>query len=180
MHALRKGPKSILLFGLSILTFYLMPSVIGDQDLAAQVTRSLELSSRSREHTVISTFGTIHEANFRLPRPVGTIIPQPVGFTLASLDQRDLDVTGSVRGQERAEFPAIRGLDFPTVDRRLKGDMLAARPRPEQEPEPDETSKTGEEARPVVRLPPEPDIDPESPIVLAARPPVAPDRKSVV
>ena len=171
MLALHRRPKGIIAFGLSILTFHLMPSAIGEQDLAGPVTRSLELSSRARASTAVSTFGTIHEAKFKLPQPVGTTIPQPVGLTLASVDARDLDPAGAGRGQERLEFPAIRELDFPTVERRLKGDMLAARPRPEQEPEPDEKIV---DARPVVRLPPEPDVDAESPIVLAVRPPLSP------
>src|SRR5687768_6817604 len=119
MNALRRRPKGILLFGLSILTFYLMPQAVGEQDLAAPVTRSLDLSARAREHTAISTFGTIHEAKFKLPQPVGTVIPQPLGLTLASLDARDLDRTGSARGPERLEFPAVHELDFPAVQRRL-------------------------------------------------------------
>src|SRR5262245_24588829 len=182
MNLSRRRPKGVITFGLSLLT--LIPSVIGEQDLFAQVTRSLELS-RTREYA-ISTFGTIHEANFKLPQPVGTIIPQPLTYTLASLDHRELDATGSVRGQERLELPALRELDFPKVQRRLKGDMLAALPlpppeeegpvavrrlkgdmlvaRPRPTPEPDE--KTEKEARPVVRLPPEPEAEPEAPAVL--------------
>jgi spore germination cell wall hydrolase CwlJ-like protein len=191
MAVLRRRPRGVLPFGLSIIVFYLMPSAIGEQDLAAHVARSLELSSRAREHMAISTFGTIHETNFKLPQPVGTMIPQPVGFTLTSIDPRDLDVTGSLPRQERVEFPPMRELDFPKVERRLKGDMLVARPLPEQGPEaerrlkgdllvmrprpeqmPEADEKTGVEARPVVRLPPEPDVDLEAPVVLAARPPV--------
>src|SRR5262245_8022613 len=188
MELSRRRPKGVVSFGLSLLTLFLMPSAIGHQDLVAQVTRSLELS-RARDYA-ISTFRTIHEANFKLPQPVGTIIPQPLTFTLASLDQRDIDsTTGSVRGQERLGFPALRELDFPKVQRRLKGDMLAPLPpeqegpvavrrlkgdmlvaRPRPTPEPDE--KIEREARPVVRLPPEPELAPEPPAVLAARPPV--------
>ena len=178
-----RRPKGVLSFGLSILILNLMPSGIGEQDLDAHVMRSLDGSSRAREHAV-STFGTIHETTFKLPQPVGTMRPQPVGFTLTSIDPRDLDATGSLPRQERLEFPPIRDLDFPKVERRLKGDMLTARQHPEQEATPDRRLKgdmlvarprpeqvPDREARPVVRLPPEPEVELEAPAVLAARPP---------
>lgn len=124
-------------FGLIAFLIGLMPVSIGYQDLGSLIARQTVASDSWRQHILASPFGTIHAATFSFPRPVGTAIPRPIGYQLASFDPRSLDVTGSI--------PRNRGLDplddspameFPTVDRRLKGDLLVPRAK-QQQPTPE-------------------------------------------
>ena len=92
----------------------------------------------ARQAAIASPFGTIHDTTFSFPRPVGTTIPQPPSIRLASLDVNDAEITGAPgdRGERsalrgRREIPAMGRMVFPTVDRTLKGDFLAALPRPD-------------------------------------------------
>ena len=62
----------------------LMPRQIGYQDLVALQARQPEALQRARA-ALASPFGTIHAATFSLPRPVGTLIPEPPSYRLASL-----------------------------------------------------------------------------------------------
>src|SRR5437867_1949736 len=134
MATSRGRPKGALApFGLGALVYALLPSGIGDQDMAA-LARQPDRSERARPHVIASPFGTIHAATYNFPRPVGTAMPRPVGIQLASLDPRglDIDITGAIADTPLGE----RELDmepapkFPTVTRWLKGDRLASRPPP--------------------------------------------------
>ncbi len=136
MSASRQRPKRRKrLFGLVVFLLAMMPAPIGYQDLAALIARQPAVSERWRQHVLASPFGTIHAATFSFPRPVGTSIPESLPYRLANFDPRSLDVTGSI--------PRARGLDplddsppleFPTVNRTLKGDLLVPRPRPQPQP----------------------------------------------
>jgi spore germination cell wall hydrolase CwlJ-like protein len=108
----------------------LMPKQIGYQDLVALMARQSETSQRARAHMLASPFGTIHAATFSFPQPVGSHIPEPPRYQLAAATP---DVTGPiVRGFAGADLPLHRPrLDFPSVNRRLKGDLLVSRPRDE-------------------------------------------------
>jgi spore germination cell wall hydrolase CwlJ-like protein len=138
MVASSNWPKGVLSapFGLSALVFVMMPTQIGYQDVAALIARQPSVSAHWREHLLASPFGTIHAATFSFSRPIGTAMPQPFGYQLASLDPREL-TTGSIGnlplGDPRSTEPP---LEFPVVDRSAKGDRLAAPPRPEPAPVP--------------------------------------------
>ena len=131
MVALRSGPKggSFTLFGLILPVSILLPTSIGYQDLASLIAQQPAVSARWRQHMIASPFGTIHAATFSFPRPIGTSIPEPENYRLASFDPSDPELTGafdrSARGYgDSASEPLI----FPTVDRSKKGDFLGSRP----------------------------------------------------
>jgi hypothetical protein len=112
----------------------LMPKQIGYQDLVALMARQPEATQRARASMLASPFGTIHAATFSFPQPVGTLIPEPPRVQLASADP---GVTGTVtRDFSGMPMPLYRPrLDFPSVNRRLKGDLLVSRPREETPPD---------------------------------------------
>jgi spore germination cell wall hydrolase CwlJ-like protein len=102
------------------LVFASLPAPIGTQDLGALFSYSAVAASRPA--ALVSPFGTIHLATFSFPRPVGTAMPAPAGYRLASL---------AVSGEELADlFPETNRdapapeREFPTIDRRHKGDAL--------------------------------------------------------
>jgi spore germination cell wall hydrolase CwlJ-like protein len=139
MVASRQWPKGVRImgpFGLTVLVMSLMPRQIGYQDVVALQARQPEAVQRARA-ALASPFGTIHAATFSLPRPVGTLIPDPPPsptYQLAGLATGDSDITGAIGSVYRPRF------DFPTVNRRLKGDLLVERPR-DGEPLPEEGSR---------------------------------------
>jgi spore germination cell wall hydrolase CwlJ-like protein len=136
MFASRSGPKGARLapFGLAALLATLVPSNIGYQDLGALAAQPPSLPERGRQSIVPSTLRTIQPLLTGFHRPLGTEMPGPPLVRLASLNVTDVDVTGSlgersVRGQREA--PTLAPLAFPTIDRSLKGDFLAALPQRE-------------------------------------------------
>jgi spore germination cell wall hydrolase CwlJ-like protein len=138
MVALRKRSKGAraVPFGLGALVFALAPAHIGFQDLGALIAQQPGVSERWRQSLIASPFGTIHAATFSFPRPIGTGMPEPLGYRRTGLDQRALELIGAIYGEDAAVSathlppPTV----FPTVERRLKGDRLAALPTPEQHP----------------------------------------------
>jgi len=135
----RKRPKGIRYygpFGLSVLVMGLMPRSIGYQDLVALMARQSDVSQRARAHMLASPFGTIHSATFSFPQPIGTMIPELPSYQLASIGTYDPESTGSLgRDLSGAPIPQNRPpLEFPSVNRRLKGDLLVTRPRQDQMP----------------------------------------------
>src|SRR5262245_47157501 len=135
MAVSRKRPKGSRYYGplgLSVLAMTLMPKQIGYQDLVALMARQPEVSQRVRAHMLASPFGTIHAATFSFPQPVGTLIPPAPTVRLASLSFRDDDsITGAV-ARDFTPAPLVRPpVDYPKVNRRLKGDLLVGRPQPE-------------------------------------------------
>jgi spore germination cell wall hydrolase CwlJ-like protein len=135
MVASRNRPKGAGVgpFGLSVLAFSLIPTQIGYQDVGALLIRQQDVSQRARAHALASPFGTIHAATFSFPRPVGTLIPDPPAYRLVSLNPGDGDVTGSVL-PELPPSIVPGALQFPVVNRRLKGDLLMPRPQPQPPP----------------------------------------------
>lgn len=122
MDALRSGPRAadVAALGLAALVFVLTSSQIGQQDLGALMAPERKAAMRFREHAIASPFGTIHDATFSLPQPVGTGIPEMPRIRLASLDPAD-DIVGSINGSPlagRAQRAA------PTINRARKGDRL--------------------------------------------------------
>ena len=91
MAVSRKRPKGSRYygpFGLSVLAMTLMPKQIGYQDLVALMARQPEASQRARAHMLASPFGTIHAATFSFPQPIGSYIPEPPRYQLASAGAR--------------------------------------------------------------------------------------------
>jgi spore germination cell wall hydrolase CwlJ-like protein len=128
----RNGPKGaeIASFGLAILLYVLTPTQIGDQGIAG----SAQPVVRWREHLIASPFGTIHAATFRMPRPIGTQIPEPPRIRLASLGMSDIVGSIGVSPSARRED----AIEFPTINRAGKGDRLVpgAQPDPAVNDEP--------------------------------------------
>ena len=135
MSLSRKRPKGVRYygpFGLSVLAMSLLPKAIGYQDLVALMARQSEVPQRARAHMMASPFGTIHAATFSFPQPVGTMIPEPP-YELASVGTYDLASTGSLgRDLTGRPVPSQQRLDFPAVNRRLKGDLLVSRPHDDE------------------------------------------------
>ncbi len=152
-------------FGFSALVFVLAPNQIGYQDVAALIARQPSVSAHWREHLLASPFGTIHAATFSFSRPIGTAIPQPLGYQLANLNPRDLPIASIGNMPFDDPTPSEPPLEFPTVDRSAKGDRLSSPPRPEvsvapEAPaaEPPEVSASQIEAPPPAAPAPAPEI----------------------
>jgi hypothetical protein len=120
------------LLGCAVATLAMLPTSIGYQDLASLLARQPGVAERAREHLIASPFGTIHAAMFSMPRPVGTAIPPPPSYTLASLDPND--VTRSIAAQPWTDPNAP--FRFPTVNRASKRDSLLSRARTPMPPIP--------------------------------------------
>jgi len=110
---------------LGALALALLPNQIGLQDLGALLAHQPGVIERAREHLIASPFGTIHAAMFSLPRPIGTAIPHPPIYALANFDPAD--ITASIGSQMLGDASAP--LQFPTVNRKTKGNSLIVRPR---------------------------------------------------
>jgi spore germination cell wall hydrolase CwlJ-like protein len=138
----RKRPKGVRYyapFGLSVLVMGLMPRSIGYQDMVALMARQSEVPQRARAHMLASPFGTIHAATFSFPQPVGSQIPDPPSYRLASIGSYDPETTGALGGDLSSPPLNRPRLDFPAVNRRLKGDLLVTRPREDETPPADGT-----------------------------------------
>ena len=129
----RKRPKGVRYyapFGLCVLAMGLMPRSIGYQDLVALMARQTEVSQRARAHMLASPFGTIHAATFSFPQPLGTMIPEPPPYQLASVGAYDPETTGALGGGfTGAPVPSARRGRFsggqPQAQGRSPGDASA-------------------------------------------------------
>jgi spore germination cell wall hydrolase CwlJ-like protein len=132
------GPKEAFLAscGLGTLVFLLTPSAIGFQDLGSLMARQPEVAARWHQHLIASPFGTIHAATFSFSQPIGTAMPEPASYRLASLETEAPSVAGSMSiGRpfaHRVRPTAVEPIAFPSVNRSGKGDRLvpSARPQP--------------------------------------------------
>jgi hypothetical protein len=116
----------------------LMPTSIGYQDLAALFAQQAGLSQNWREHMIASPFGTVEPAIFTYGRPVGTSIPEPLGFQLASFDPDTADANDwriDAPLNAIAAPPARATVEYPAVNRRLKGDRQPVNAAPETMPQ---------------------------------------------
>jgi hypothetical protein len=103
----------------------LMPTSIGYQDLAALFAQQTGVSPHWREHMIASPFGTIEPATFTYDRPIGTSIPEPLGFQLANFDPESIDADNwriDAPLNASAAPPSRATVEYPTVNRKLKGD----------------------------------------------------------
>ena len=150
----RNGPRGaeVASFGLGILVFFLTPTQVGYQDLAALMAQQPAVAARWREHQIASPFGTIHAATFSLPRPIGTAIPDTPMVRLASLGASD--VTGAIASDYAPRRP--QHVVFPEINRTNKGDRLVPSTPAPSEPAGDDANTTPADA-------PKPAITPSRP-----------------
>ena len=130
MLELRNRPKGarFAFFGLGLCVFALIPTEVGYQDIASLLARQPGVAERWHNR-VFSAVSTIQLATYSFGRPIGTSSPQSATFQLASLDNRSVDVTGTVTRNPIAQPPQrYQAADFPKVDRTLKGDRLVKAP----------------------------------------------------
>src|SRR5262249_33546525 len=107
----------------SALFLALMPTSVGYQDLAALLAQRPSLSQSFRDHMIASPFGTIEPATFSYGRPIGTSIPAPLGYQTVNFDPDSVAANGwRIDAPLNAATPTVAPLDYPTVNRRLKGD----------------------------------------------------------
>ena len=110
-------------FWLSAFCCSLLPTSIGYQDLAALVARQAGAAERLRDHMIASPFGTIERATFTYDRPIGTDMPQPLGFQRVNFDPRSLDGQ-SWRIDQPLTLRDPAPIAYPMVNRARKGDRL--------------------------------------------------------
>ena len=133
MVASRNRPKGVRVgpFGLSVLALSLVPTQIGYQDLAALLVRQQDVSQRARAHVLASPFGTIHAATFSFPRPIGTLIPEPPAYRLASLSAGDPESPARSRRDAAWRSPPAR---FPGREPQAQGRSAGGAPAPQPQP----------------------------------------------
>jgi hypothetical protein len=126
MLALRNRPLAAFSgpFWFSALCTVLAPTSVGYQDLAALLARQPGVSERWRDHLIASPFGTIHAATFSFSRPIGTAMSEPIGAQPVNFDPRALDVK-VWSGNEPPMARRALQIEYPAVNRRLKGDRMA-------------------------------------------------------
>jgi spore germination cell wall hydrolase CwlJ-like protein len=128
MVASRLGSERIVgaTFGLASVLFLTTATSVGYQDLLSLIAQQPQIAAHWHDHLIASPFGTIHAATFSLPRPLGTAMPDPEGFKLASFEVREPD---PVIAEGAADLAAPAPMRFPAVDRGGKGDRLLPRAR---------------------------------------------------
>jgi hypothetical protein len=103
-----------------------MPTSIGYQDLAALITHGPGAPASAFAHMIASPLGTIEPATFSYSRPIGTAIPEPLGyFQTVNFDSRSLDAYSWKVDEPMTARPA-RQIEYPAVNRDHKGDRLPA------------------------------------------------------
>jgi spore germination cell wall hydrolase CwlJ-like protein len=148
MGVSRQRPKGAFKapFGLCIMAAGLMPTMIGNQDLAALIAQRPIVVQRWHSHNIASPFGTIEAATFSMPVPISEAMPVSLSYALAGLDPGNADITGSIRermlgdvGIEafqqsslQSSLPSLLQSALPEVNRSLKGDRIASRPQPQE------------------------------------------------
>jgi hypothetical protein len=127
------------------------------QDVGAPIATEPAVGESFHAHLIASPFGTIHDATFSFPQPVGTGMPAGV-VRLAALDPSD--VTGSIARSivDRADID-VPYPDFPQIDRTAKGSRLLPRARPHFDALDPATTDAVEE--PETEPEPEPEPEPE-------------------
>jgi hypothetical protein len=88
------------------------------------LARQEPVAVRLQKASLASPFGTIHEAMYTMPRPLGATIPSSYGYALAGLDPNNADITGSIRERVLGEAAMLTNLSTgPVIDRSRKGDF---------------------------------------------------------
>jgi hypothetical protein len=108
-------------FWFSAFLLALMPTSIGYQDLAALLAQQPVVSQRGRDHLIASPFGTIESATFSYGRPIGTSVP--LGYQTVNFDPSAV-AANSWQIDAPLNATSAEPVEYPTVNRRLKGDRL--------------------------------------------------------
>jgi hypothetical protein len=108
-------------FWFSAFFLALMPTSIGYQDLAALLAQQPGVSQRWRDHLIASPFGTIEPATFSYGRPIGTSVP--LGYQTVNFDPSAV-AANSWQIDAPLNATSAEPVEYPTVNRRLKGDRL--------------------------------------------------------
>src|SRR5580700_3473330 len=119
-------------FWFSAFFLALMPTSIGYQDLAALLAQQPGVSQRGRDHLIASPFGTIERATFSYGRPIGTSVPlgyQTVNFDLGAVAANTWQIDAPLNAT------SAEPVEYPTVNRRLKGDRQPVLNAPSAAPE---------------------------------------------
>jgi spore germination cell wall hydrolase CwlJ-like protein len=124
LSVLRLKRRRFALFG-TALAFATIPNQIGFQDLGALIASQPGVSQRWRAYA----FGPAHAmtgvARLNMPRPIGTAIPKPPLYVLASVNPNE--IVGALGRQLLGDPHAP--MQFPSVNRADKGDLMVKRPR---------------------------------------------------
>ena len=108
-------------FWFSAFFLALMPTSVGYQDLAALLAQQPGVSQHWRDHLIASPFGTIERATFSYGRPIGTSVPlgyQTVNFDPGAVAANTWQIDAPLNAT------SAEPVEYPTVNRRLKGDRL--------------------------------------------------------
>jgi hypothetical protein len=108
-------------FWFSAFVLALMPTSVGYQDLAALLAQQPGVSQHWRDHLIASPFGTIEPATFSYGRPIGTSVPlgyQTVNFDPSAVAANTWQIDAPLNAT------SAEPVEYPTVNRRLKGDRL--------------------------------------------------------
>jgi Cell Wall Hydrolase len=108
-------------FWFSAFFLALMPTSIGYQDLAALLAQQPSVAQRGRDHLIASPFGTIEPATFSYGRPIGTTVP--LGYQTVNFDPGAV-AANSWQIDAPLNATSAEPVEYPTVNRRLKGDRL--------------------------------------------------------
>ena len=110
-------------FWFSAFFLALMPTSVGYQDLAALLAQQPGMSQRWRDHLIASPFGTIERATFSYGRPIGTSVPEPLGYQTVNFDPGAV-AANTWQIDAPLNATSAEPVEYPTVNRRLKGDRL--------------------------------------------------------
>src|SRR5580658_3582053 len=108
-------------FWFSAFFLALMPTSVGYQDLAALLAQQPGVSQHWRDHLIASPFGTIEPATFSYGRPIGTSVP--LGYQTVNFDPSAV-AANSWQIDAPLNATSADPVEYPTVNRRLKGDRL--------------------------------------------------------
>ena len=101
--------------------FALMPTSVGYQDLAALLSQQPSFAQHVRDHLIASPFGTIEPATFSYGRPIGTSMPEPLGYQTVNFDPSHCD---------RNNFQVDAPLNAPRSGARISNRQPRAQRRP--------------------------------------------------
>jgi len=110
-------------FWFSAFFLALMPTSVGYQDLAALLAQQPGVSQRWRDHLIASPFGTIERATFSYGRPIGTSVPEPLGYQTVNFEPGAV-AANTWQIDAPLNATSAEPVEYPTVNRRLKGDRL--------------------------------------------------------
>ncbi|HMG81270.1 MAG TPA: cell wall hydrolase [Xanthobacteraceae bacterium] len=119
-------------FWFSAFFLALMPTSIGYQDLAALLAQQPGVSQNWRDHLIASPFGTIERATFSYGRPIGTSVP--LGYQTVNFDPGAV-AANSWQIDAPLNATSAEPVEYPTVNRRLKGDRQPVLNAPSAAPE---------------------------------------------